>query len=417
MLENNFLNNIYEIFPNNFPNRVIIAVSGGVDSMALLFLSLKFCQKNNIELIAVTIDHKMRKESAKEAKFVAKICQENHIEHHILNNNLFIPKSNIESNLREIRYNLLSDFAQKYDIENILVAHHQQDIAENFLIRLFRGSGIDGLSSMKKVSKLKNINLVRPLLDCSKEDLRQYLSQNNIGYIEDKTNEDQKFLRNKIRAFLNEFDNKEIINQRISRASANILENRKIIEKLIDEKSHYIYEFCNLGYFLLKKENFKKLEKELSLRYLNKIFNYFNGNFYKSRLDKIENIYGWIMSDLKYKAKTFNGAVIEDFDENNLIIYREKSKIEMVKITEYEFIWDNRFKIQIPQKYDLSNLEIGHLDDRNFNLLLKDDIFYNYRKVKNPLKKVFYTIPVIKNKGEVIFIYEMMLGDIDVFLV
>jgi tRNA(Ile)-lysidine synthase len=407
-LESHFNQKIANIFDNNLPDKLIIAVSGGVDSMALLFLSHNFCQKNNINLIAITIDHKIREESKEEAEFVKNICQKFNIKHKILENNYFIPNSNIESNLREIRYDLLSNFAKQNNIKNILIAHHQQDIAENFLIRLFRGSGIDGLSAIDEITKLKNINLIRPLLDITKLQLQEYLQEKNIAHINDKTNDDQKFLRNKIRIFLNDFEDRDIINYRINKASQNILENRKIIENIIIEKANEIYQFNNLGYFLLKKNNFKNLPQELALRYLNLIFNYFNGQFYKARLSKIKNIYNYIILDDKYLAKNFNGTIFEDFDKDNLIFYREKSQIKLYNITKYQFIWDNRFKININKKINLENLEISNMKDSEFNLLLKNSEFDQYKNLKNPLKKIFYTIPVIKLNSKIIAIYQLL---------
>lgn len=400
--EDGFNQKLKEILGTNLPKKIIIAVSGGIDSMALLSLSNQFCQKNNIDLIAITVDHKTREDSAMEAKFVTKICQKHKVQHQILENNFVTPTSNIESSLREIRYKLLLDFAKEQGIKNILIAHHQQDVAENFLIRLFRGSGIDGLSSIEEFITFKNTNFIRPLLDFTKDQLQKYLQINNITHIEDPSNQDQKFLRNKIRTFLNSFEDKEVINQRISRASKNILENRKIIENLVKEKSREIYKFNDLGYFVLKKKNFKNLNKELSFRYLNLIINYFNGKFYKSRLKKIEALYGWLLFDQDHKAKNFNGAIIENFDEESFIIYREKSKIDLQKITEHSFIWDNRFQVNINKNLNLKNLKITALDAKELNILLKGKKNLKYKNLKIPLKKVFYTIPIIR-KGDNIF--------------
>lgn len=406
-LENRFNQKLKEILGQQYPKDIIIAVSGGIDSMALLFLSFKFCQNTNINLIALTIDHKIREESYQESRFVAQICQKNNIDHYTLENNSFIPKSNIESNLREIRYDLIANFAKKKNVTNILLAHHQQDVAENFLIRLFRGSGIDGLSAMDQISSFKGLNLIRSLLDFTKEELKNYLIKINIKYIEDPTNEDQKFLRNKIRKFLNDFEDKKIINQRIVRASKNILENRKIISDLVIKKAPEIYEFNNLGYFLLKKDKFINLNKELSFRYLNLIFNYFNAFYYKARLEKIDNVYNWILFDKDHKAKTFCGAIIEYFDQNNFIIYREKSKIKPQEIIKNQFIWDNRFEISIDQNLKLLDIEITHLQAEELNILLQNNNFKNYKNIKNPLKKVFYTIPVLKNNNKIIAIYNL----------
>lgn len=421
-LENNFCQKMDIIFPNNYPKKILLAISGGLDSVALLFLLQKYCNDKKITLIAATIDHKMRDASAKEAAFVADICQNNQIKHHLLINNNFIPDRNIEANLREIRYNLLLDLCYEEQIEYLFLAHHKQDVAENFLIRLFRGSGIDGLSAMEEISKLKNIHLIRPLLDFSKEELQKYLKEKNIKHIEDPTNKDKKFLRNKIRNFLNNLDDKDLINDRIIKASKSILENRKIINKIVKEKADQIYQLYDLGYFLLNKQKFKDLELELALRYLNIIVNYFNGKFYKSRLRKIENLYHWMTSNKKHLAKNFDGAMIEDYDDNYFIIYREKSKIQdMIINKDGQYDWDNRFKITIKnKKQSYQELTIGTLHSTEFNQLLKNNInFKRFNKIKNPIKKIFYTIPVIRSGNDILAIpnLDFINGDIDILCI
>lgn len=421
-LENNFCQKMDIIFPNNYPKKILLAISGGLDSVALLFLLQKYCNDKKITLIAATIDHKMRDASAKEAAFVADICQNNQIKHHLLINNNFIPDRNIEANLREIRYNLLLDLCHEEQIEYLFLAHHKQDVAENFLIRLFRGSGIDGLSAMEEISKLKNIHLIRPLLDFSKEELQKYLKEKNIKHIEDPTNKDEKFLRNKIRNFLNNIDDKDLINDRIIKASKSILENRKIINKIVKEKADQIYQLYDLGYFLLNKQKFKDLELELALRYINIIVNYFNGKFYKSRLRKIENLYHWMTSNKKHLAKNFDGAMIEDYDDNYFIIYREKSKIQdMIINKDGQYDWDNRFKITIKnKKQSYQELTIGTLHSTEFNQLLKNNInFKRFNKIKNPIKKIFYTIPVIRSGNDILAIpnLDFINGDIDILCI
>ena len=147
----------------------LVAVSGGPDSLALTALSKTYLNENKNKVFFVLIDHGIRLNSSKEAKSVKFILKKKKINLTILKNVEKINK-NIQSNARIVRYKLLLDFCKKHKINFILTGHHRDDQIETFLIRLSRGSGIQGLSSMKKVSNLNNkTKLIRPLLDEKKK--------------------------------------------------------------------------------------------------------------------------------------------------------------------------------------------------------------------------------------------------------
>ena len=137
----NITNNIEEVFENFFiKKQIAVAISGGCDSMALTLALNDFCERNKIKIQALTIDHGIRKNSKNEAKKVGELLKKFKIPHKILTIlPTQIPQKNIEANLREIRYKILSEFCQKNQIEFLFVGHHLGDIAENFLIRLYNG--------------------------------------------------------------------------------------------------------------------------------------------------------------------------------------------------------------------------------------------------------------------------------------
>ena len=114
------------------------------------------------------------------------------------------PNKNIQSVAREKRYKLLCDRAKKYRIETILVGHHLDDLFENFFIRILRGSGLNGLVSLDRETQRDTVNLIRPLLEINKNDL-VYLSNYVFGsYVNDPSNENDKFKRVKVRNFINQ---------------------------------------------------------------------------------------------------------------------------------------------------------------------------------------------------------------------
>ncbi len=227
--------------------KIVVAVSGGIDSLSLLLITNEWAKSNNSTVIGLTINHKLREEAGAEALYINNLCKKLGIEHYILTWEGEKPTTNIEAIARENRYRLIKEFCDKNNIEYVLIAHHLQDQAETFFIRLFRGSGIDGLSSMEDITNLFGINIVRPFLNVKKEDLKEYLETKNIKWVEDSSNFDEKYLRNKIRNFLNSFENKEEILKRINLAVEKINVTKKIINDEIVKIENKTIVFSSVG--------------------------------------------------------------------------------------------------------------------------------------------------------------------------
>jgi tRNA(Ile)-lysidine synthase len=402
-VEKKFQLEIQKIFPDKFPKKIAVAVSGGVDSTALLILLNKLFAKKT-QIFCLTVDHNFRKDSAKDAKFVADFCKKNLISCAVLkssSSNKF--KVNIENSLRQIRYSLLNEFCINNQIENLFVAHHQSDLAENFLIRLFRGSGIDGLSAMdyKSCIEFGAVQIVRPLLNFTKDELQKYLQNNKVKWVEDKTNQDEKYLRNKIRKFLKELQDTNLINQRVALASKAILSARKILHKDMQKNASDILQFSEIGYFTLNLNNFKNLEEDIALRYLSWVLMDVSGNFYKPRLENLQKIYNLILQNKINKAHTFYGCILEKLSADKIIIYRERKAIVDFKTSSrLGLIWDNRFVIN----HNINCLAHTTLNIRELNQLIKTIPALKKLGLKNPLKKIFCTIPVLKISGKIIAI-------------
>jgi len=336
-IEKEFSQIIYKIFANKLPKKIAVAVSGGLDSMALLLLFKNvFAQNSNqeIELFCLTVDHNVREKSAADAKFVANFCANNSIPCTILKSYLEnSPEADIEGSLREVRYNLLREFCTKNKIKNLFLAHHKQDLAENFLIRLFRGSGIDGLSAMPTIrhceegqspdAAIQKLKIIRPLLDFSKSDLEKYLQIKKVAWVEDETNQDEKFLRNKIRKFLQTLPDFEVINDRIALASQAILEAKEIIEKETKKNFPKIFKNQKEG-LMLNLEKFINLEKSVATRYLALALMKISCRIYKPRLKKLERIYQLILGNKLSKREEFYGCELKKLNEKEILISKNQ---------------------------------------------------------------------------------------------
>ena len=301
----------------------LVAVSGGPDSLALSALSHTYLLEKKTKVFFVLIDHGIRKNSSEEAQNVKKLLKKRGINLIILKNKKKIIK-NVQSQAREIRYQLLLNFCKKYKIKFIMTGHHRDDQIETFLIRLSRGSGIQGLSSMSKVSSLnKTIKLFRPLLSEKKENLI-FLSKYYFGKIfKDPGNVDQKYLRTKIRNLIKQFEKSGIKHESIINSINNLASSR-------DTLNFYIQKIENDC--LVKKENtiivnLKKFlleNNEIQLKIFSNCIQEISKNYYPPRAKKVLNLLNRIESNQKIKA-TLGGCVINK-DKKNLIISKEELK-------------------------------------------------------------------------------------------
>jgi len=182
--------------------KVAVGVSGGADSLALILLLDELLRPLGRHAVALTVDHGLRKESRAEAEYVAKLMAVRGIEHHILTWDGDKPLSGIEEAARLARYALLKSWCEENGVETLCIAHHHLDQAETFLIRLQRGSGLTGLCGMAEVSFLGGLRIVRPLLEVSPEILKEYLRGQAIDWVEDPSNQNEDFLRCRMRKFL-----------------------------------------------------------------------------------------------------------------------------------------------------------------------------------------------------------------------
>ncbi|MDR1375192.1 MAG: tRNA lysidine(34) synthetase TilS [Holosporaceae bacterium] len=181
------------------PRKFCVAVSGGSDSMALLFLLYNWAQKNEVEVFCVTIDHQLREESLAEAMFVRAFCESKHIKHEILiwnSENDKINHGKLENSAREARYQLILEFCARESIGIVLTGHTWNDQLETFAIRKSRGSSGIGLAGISRIRSLTNdVKLLRPLLYFTRDYLKNFLCSKGIIWKNDPMNDDERFQR------------------------------------------------------------------------------------------------------------------------------------------------------------------------------------------------------------------------------
>lgn len=265
----------------------------------------------------------MRKTSSQEAKDLGILLSKKGITHEILTISAQkVPQKNIESNLRDARYKLLQEFCVKNEIEFLFLGHHLGDVAENFLIRLFRGSGLDGLSTMGEVVSFEKIKLVRPLLDFEKDDLKEFLIKEKVQWFEDETNEDEKFLRNKVRKFLGDLPESNLIQRRIKNSSDEISEMRDFFDDVMWRETKDIVSFEEESVFINHKK-FCNLNDKIALKILAFALMKIGKKTYKPRREKLERFYQYIVTETEIKPRNFYGCMLKKLDKEKLVISPE----------------------------------------------------------------------------------------------
>ncbi|MGY4474067.1 tRNA(Ile)-lysidine synthase [Bradyrhizobium sp. USDA 3364] len=221
---------------------IVLAVSGGPDSVALMWLAARWRRAlaRGPRLVAVTVDHGLRAEAAREARDVKRLARSLDLPHQTLRWNGSKPATGVPAAAREARYRLLAQAARKHGASHILTAHTRDDQAETLLMRMLRGSGIAGLSAMVRETERDGVWLTRPLLDISKAQLIATLKKARIGFADDPTNRDPAFTRPRLRALMPKLAEEGGDARNLARLAARLARANAALELLVDGAERYL---------------------------------------------------------------------------------------------------------------------------------------------------------------------------------
>ncbi len=302
----------------NLNENFIVAVSGGADSLSLAFLAKIYSIKKKLTSKFFIIDHKLRTDSTNEAKSVKKILKKYYINAEILTWKGRKPSRNIQSLARKKRYELLYNQCDKLKINNILLGHHQDDLFENFFIRISRGSGLKGLVSLDKENKINNKNLLRPLLDYKKEDL-VFLSKRVFGYyVEDPSNMDEKFQRVKIRKLIKEFQNIGLEKKNFIHTIKNLKHSNTVVEFYVNKNLQKNAFFSPKKKELILNQKFFQQPYEVIFRGLSNLIQFIGNRYYSVRGKKLDRIIDNVQNKGSFKV-TLGGCIIERVNQSIII--------------------------------------------------------------------------------------------------
>lgn len=356
----------------------VLGVSGGSDSLALMVLTARWAQAGNHKApIVLTVDHGLRTEAAREAGQVKVWAQKLGLAHVTLKWDGPKPTSGLQAAARQMRYELMGRYCLVNGFHSLAVAHTIEDQAETLLLRLARGSGVDGLAAMAAVAPLpvrdpdlRQVRLFRPLLGFPRQRLRATLGQINHDWIEDPSNEDRQFARVRVRKLMPFLAREGLDAARLARTAGLMAEAREVLDAFSKELAGRCVEMDGAGFAWLDAAPLIAAPRSAGLRVLSGVLKRVAGNQYTTRLSGLERLYEVLKGDLREggtelaKGKTLAGCRILPAGAHRYLIVREMRALNhhLAKAeTAYQLgfgerlVWDNRFELRLSSGQDLDD--------------------------------------------------------------
>lgn len=335
----------------NVNDSVIIACSGGPDSMCLLNVIKSYKEKYNLNIICAHVNHGLRIESEEEKVFVKKYCESNDIIFEYLKIEKYTNNKFSEEEARRKRYAFFDNLAKKYNAKYLMTAHHGYDLIETILMRITRGSNLKGYAGIPIISKNERYSIVRPLLNLTKEDILKYLECEEIEYVLDKTNQDEKYTRNRFRKHMLPIlkNEDEQVHLKFLKYSKELEMAKKYIDKVIESKIKNIYveNYIVINKLLEEDEYLQEKIIEYVIEDIQKkeIFN-INDNQFNNIIKLINNDKNKIinLADGFIARKSYNKLYIEKNSNVDKYEYILKNNLNILNKYNFEFIKDSKEK-------------------------------------------------------------------------
>jgi tRNA(Ile)-lysidine synthase len=321
------------------PARLGVAVSGGSDSTALLILLADWARDAGIALHAATVDHGLRPEAADEARAVAALCARLGVPHATLAWG-GKPDGNVQDAARRARYRLLGHWAHEAGLAAVALGHTMDDQAETLLLRLERGSGVDGLSGMAPATERDGIRWLRPLLGQRRAALRATLVARGIGWAEDPSNDDPSYGRIRMRRALAETG---LSVERLAETAARMASARAFLERETAAAAERLATVTPAGSVLLDAAGLRALPLELRHRLFAHAVKWVSASRYRPRLDALERTLEAAFGGTK---STLAGCLVAPV-RNRIAVIREPAAAGRAGPPE-DGIWDKRWRVDAP---------------------------------------------------------------------
>ncbi len=365
---------------------IAVAVSGGADSLALTLLADAWARQLDGKVTALTVDHNLRAGSAGEAHQVACWLSTRGIDHRVLTWKGRKPVAGVQASARAARYELMGTWCRDAGVLHLLLAHHMEDQAETFLLRLNHGSGIDGLSAMAGVVEKADMRLLRPLLGTPKIRLRTTLEAMSQPWLEDPSNENPAFERVRIRQSFPDMEADGISAQGLSETARRMARARIALEQAA---SGLLAQSCHVyptGYANLEGDALFSGAAEISLRAVSRTLMCIGGGEYPAQLKKVERLHEKMKAAYRDGTGDWKGGTLGRC--RVLPVKNERGDVSFLICRESRFLpapiavrpalecyWDGRFHIRLDEQEIVSNqtVSLQPLGKNDWSELVADD--------------------------------------------
>jgi tRNA(Ile)-lysidine synthase len=329
--------------------RIAVAVSGGSDSMALTLFAADWCSRRGGEIIGITVDHGLRAEAAAEARQVGRWLRQRGIAHRILR---WAPAAalvgGVQAAARDARYRLLTDWCRRHRVLHLALAHQREDQAETFLLRLARGSGLDGLAAMEIIAEREGVRLIRPLLPVARERLRATLAAVRQPWIEDPSNENPAHARVRMRRLIPALAADGLDATRLATTASHLGRARAILDDRVAALLAAAAAVFPAGYVRLDPALLQSAPAEVALRALAHCLITVGGADYSPRLERLERLHRAVRDGRIGGGATLAGCRVLP-RRGTLLICRETAMAagEVAIEPGTPVLWDRRFQIRV----------------------------------------------------------------------
>ena len=333
----NFLMNKVKL---NKKDIIVVGVSAGPDSMALLYILNDLRKKIGYKIIVAHVNHNVRKESVEEAEFLKKYCNDADIIFEMMTINKY-GDDNFHNEARNIRYNYYDSLIKKYKANYLMTGHHADDLIETILMRIVRGSTLRGYSGFSDIVIKDNYKIVRPLISVTKEELENFDKTNKIPYRVDKSNFKDKYTRNRYRKYVLPFLKSEdnLVHEKFIKFSKQIIETDEYITKIASRDINDIYHDNTLDI-----NKFKELDMVIQKRIIDLIFS----ELYLDDIIEIDSRH----VDLVMNAINSNKTSLSYNLPNDYVVVKEYSKL----------VFKKDINAILPYDIDKDEIELGEED-------------------------------------------------------
>jgi tRNA(Ile)-lysidine synthetase-like protein len=362
------MNKVYDFLLNkiklNEKDILIVGVSAGPDSMALLYVLKELRKKIGYKIVVAHVNHNVRKESVEEAEFLKEYCNKNNITFEMMTITKY-GDDNFHNEARNIRYHFYEELINKYNANYLMTGHHADDLMETILMRIVRGSTMRGYSGFSDIVDMGNYKIVRPLISVTKKELEDFDKENNIPYRIDQSNFKDKYTRNRYRKsvlpFLKEEDNR--VHEKFINFSNQIRESDEFIERITFSVIDSVYQDG-----IIDVNKFRLLDIVIQKRIIDYIFSM----IYRDDIIEIDRRH----VDLVLEAINSNKASVSFNLPNDYMVVKEYNKVyfkkDIKEVIPYDIELSN--EVFLPNGLTIKRVDESKTDGNDILRINNDDV-------------------------------------------